>query len=72
MKTPSRRLFLAGTTGLLLSGAGRAHRALAETLAGAAAHRPEQGPETLWLKRPDGSEIATRFRTDAGYDRQEV
>ncbi|OAS27813.1 hypothetical protein A5481_00360 [Methylobacterium platani] len=43
-------------------------------MAGAAEslHDAPTGRDRLWLKRPDGSELRCRFRTEAGQDRTQI
>jgi uncharacterized protein YcbK (DUF882 family) len=74
-----RRSMLAGTAALLVGGSAEA-RGFAVDFAGAlrpsdsaAAFRQRPvGPQNLWLRRKDGEEIMTRFRSDAAYDRAAV
>ncbi len=63
-----RRAILGGLTAAVLAGDG--DRAYALDVAAFSRH--PIGRESLWLRRPDGDEIMTRFRDDSGYRRDEV
>lgn len=60
---PTRRAF-AGSLGTLLAGASGCERAFARAVDGLAGDLPADaaGRDRLWLVRPDGSEVRSRFR----------
>ncbi len=64
----SRRVFLGSLTGAVLAAGGDGAYALEL----AAFSRHPVGRESVWLRRPDGEEVMTRFRDDDGYHHDEV
>lgn len=69
---PSRRGLLTGASALLATGCGAAGEALADAQAAGAFGTLPDGRSSLWLRRPDGSEIVSPFRTPGGYNKLQM
>lgn len=70
MTPVGRRVLLTGAVSAIAST--RVDRALADALAGILGASHAVGTDVLWLRRHDGAEISTRYRTPDGYDSHAV
>ncbi|MEW6436176.1 MAG: DUF882 domain-containing protein [Pseudomonadota bacterium] len=71
MKRLDRRRFVLSVTALLFGG-GAENEAIADAAANRAFGALPRPGTSLWLRRADGEEIMTIFRTDSGYDQAQI